>query len=688
MAAVTVQFVPDDPDMVITLDLPAGGATIQWVKRELCKQDPTGGSAPDSFCLLAAGRLGTVLDDSTAITAELTHLVLRTGDAEVGEHAHFSELAEHTAEDTVDNDDVVEAEPWECISPKTNSGPQLWDVVGGAEKGGILVREGQEISSAQNPLRLSVGAVIQEIELIGDRLRFELVVGAGPASGWVSTTLRAKALVVRREETTLEVPRDHTERLSPDQESIRRAESGKAILRAAGEPCRVLGLQAGASSKMVRRAYHKLALLHHPDKAGSDEVFRVIHAAYDALSSDLTAAQGHDGSCGWSDLEGQAVGPFQAHTFGNKCNVVLFDCFGAPPWESRRLYTGAWHEGKVRCWELSQQLDGARPPPRLLGEIDVDGYLNDMVAISPHGLLTAQSAGFDPPPGTSMRAYNLFQTPLQAPTRDSAVKKSLEDGSEGDQQQLVVKSDVPSGTSVMDDPGSDGSRLIFLHERGARAIALWPRPNSRDAAPYLVGSVSKDAIGVSQICSDGSSLSSPLWRCQNPHNEKPQELTQKISTLCWQNRGQIWSGGTDGLVKLWDVEGGRQEATITVKTSVVEVIETWDGPGMLVAGGTAGLVYLDARVGSIVRSQETRCAVCALRVLHGDHPMLFMGVGNDLVQYDTRMFAEGKDAKFTGVGSWTLKSRVTAINCTTSMQDHLLVAIGTDNGMVAAFDTS
>ncbi|CAK9055672.1 unnamed protein product [Durusdinium trenchii] len=114
---------------------------------------------------------------------------------------------------------------------------------------------------------------------------------------------------------------------------------------AAGNPMtkqlsEVLGLQAGASSAATRRAYHCLALLHHPDKGGDDAVFKAIADAYKAL----TEAKTEEG--GWRDLEGQAVGPWQGHaptaTKGITC--MLFDTFGTPPWESRRLYTGLWPE--------------------------------------------------------------------------------------------------------------------------------------------------------------------------------------------------------------------------------------------------------------------------------------------------------------------------------------------------------
>lgn len=73
---------------------------------------------------------------------------------------------------------------------------RVWEVVGGAEKGGILVREGRGLKSAEAPERLSTGAIVREWELEGDRLRYRLVTGTGPKAGWVSTKLKDKALLV------------------------------------------------------------------------------------------------------------------------------------------------------------------------------------------------------------------------------------------------------------------------------------------------------------------------------------------------------------------------------------------------------------------------------------------------------------------------------------------------------------
>lgn len=74
-----------------------------------------------------------------------------------------------------------------------------WEVVGGEATSGIVVREGLENTTPQLE-RLGTGAHVLEIELIGDRLHFRKMTGAGPAEGWVSIALSTgKVLVVRVE---------------------------------------------------------------------------------------------------------------------------------------------------------------------------------------------------------------------------------------------------------------------------------------------------------------------------------------------------------------------------------------------------------------------------------------------------------------------------------------------------------
>lgn len=74
----------------------------------------------------------------------------------------------------------------------------LWEVVGGVDSGGILVREGQGLKSPAAADRLSTGAVIEQIKLVGDRLHYRLREGPGPATGWVSVKASGKDLVVPR----------------------------------------------------------------------------------------------------------------------------------------------------------------------------------------------------------------------------------------------------------------------------------------------------------------------------------------------------------------------------------------------------------------------------------------------------------------------------------------------------------
>mmetsp|Transcript_78435 Transcript_78435/g.168095 ORF Transcript_78435/g.168095 Transcript_78435/m.168095 type:complete len:181 (+) Transcript_78435:3-545(+) len=85
----------------------------------------------------------------------------------------------------------------EEVDPTAGAGT-IWEVVGGGEKGGIVVRLGEGLKTAELG-RLSTGAHIREMELIGDRLHYEKVEGDGPDFGWVSLTFKGSPLVVKVE---------------------------------------------------------------------------------------------------------------------------------------------------------------------------------------------------------------------------------------------------------------------------------------------------------------------------------------------------------------------------------------------------------------------------------------------------------------------------------------------------------
>lgn len=69
----------------------------------------------------------------------------------------------------------------------------MWKIVGGSGKGGLLVRTGEDLTSALAG-RLATGALVEEIQRKGSRLHFRLFSGLGPWEGWITLTLHGKVL--------------------------------------------------------------------------------------------------------------------------------------------------------------------------------------------------------------------------------------------------------------------------------------------------------------------------------------------------------------------------------------------------------------------------------------------------------------------------------------------------------------
>lgn len=100
---------------------------------------------------------------------------------------------------------------------------QIWEVIGGTEHGGIIVRAGRDTSSSQKEQRLSTGALVEELEVRGDRLRFKLLTGDGPDSGWVSTRLKDKDLLAKTEKSQAAM----VKKAARDVEALGRAQAAK-----------------------------------------------------------------------------------------------------------------------------------------------------------------------------------------------------------------------------------------------------------------------------------------------------------------------------------------------------------------------------------------------------------------------------------------------------------------------------
>lgn len=76
---------------------------------------------------------------------------------------------------------------------------QLWEVLGGSDTGGLIVRTSQDLKSTPYPVKLATGAWVEECEVVGDRIHYKRIAGEGPDFGWVSIKVKAKELLVKRD---------------------------------------------------------------------------------------------------------------------------------------------------------------------------------------------------------------------------------------------------------------------------------------------------------------------------------------------------------------------------------------------------------------------------------------------------------------------------------------------------------
>jgi len=75
---------------------------------------------------------------------------------------------------------------------------RIWEVIGGQESGGILVRCGLELGSKPEAERLSFGALVEELSRTASgRMKYRRLTGRGPEAGWVSMTWKDRPLLMR-----------------------------------------------------------------------------------------------------------------------------------------------------------------------------------------------------------------------------------------------------------------------------------------------------------------------------------------------------------------------------------------------------------------------------------------------------------------------------------------------------------
>jgi len=133
-------------------------------------------------------------------------------------------------------------------------------VVGGGDKGGIVVRTDKDVSSSQAPGRLSTGALVSELALEGERLHYQRLTGSGPESGWVSIKLKDtdKALVVRcskaaAAEASSEAVASHSQEAPAAASALLSAMPDRPSGPVAGRKMRVVGVHGTPANSSIMK---------------------------------------------------------------------------------------------------------------------------------------------------------------------------------------------------------------------------------------------------------------------------------------------------------------------------------------------------------------------------------------------------------------------------------------------------
>mmetsp|Transcript_16832 Transcript_16832/g.47907 ORF Transcript_16832/g.47907 Transcript_16832/m.47907 type:complete len:207 (+) Transcript_16832:91-711(+) len=104
----------------------------------------------------------------------------------------------------------------------------LWEVVGDLRSGGIPVWSGPDAGPVDGPNLLAHGAVIQEVDGVGECIQFQRLTGEGPDSGWVNIRVpQGGARLLERVDLVWRVVDKNGAAVTKDQATYSKTESAK-----------------------------------------------------------------------------------------------------------------------------------------------------------------------------------------------------------------------------------------------------------------------------------------------------------------------------------------------------------------------------------------------------------------------------------------------------------------------------
>mmetsp|Transcript_7425 Transcript_7425/g.12774 ORF Transcript_7425/g.12774 Transcript_7425/m.12774 type:complete len:188 (-) Transcript_7425:139-702(-) len=183
MPAVTIAFKYEEQEWTHKFDMDVN-ASILDLKRKMTS------SAPEHAAWFELRKDGLAVKSSDSVDPQVIYDFEYLGpDAEPVANG----LTNGHSTEAMIHEEVAESPANDSTATSAPAVPR-WRITGGADKGGIIVRQSESLKSPELG-RVSTGAIVEEVARVGERLCYRLEEGSGPAKGWVSIRVSGKELV-------------------------------------------------------------------------------------------------------------------------------------------------------------------------------------------------------------------------------------------------------------------------------------------------------------------------------------------------------------------------------------------------------------------------------------------------------------------------------------------------------------